>query len=146
MEALLSEVVASGTEPKWPRHLGDLVYAEMKRRGMSQLEVGQHFGISQSSIARWIDGTSNPKGKRVAEVAKFCGVETAVAYRLCYRMPDTAADAAALSCRVNDLEQHVSDLGNEIRELRAQARLMNEALATLLDRVQTARARNIKNV
>lgn len=116
----------------------------MKRREMSQVEAGRYFGIAQSSVARWIDGTSNPKGKRVAQVAEFCGVETAVAYRLCYRMPDTAADAAAVSIKVNDLEEHVSELGCELQGLRAQTGLMNEALAMLLDRVQAARAKNLR--
>ena len=130
--------------PTWPAHLGDLVYAEMKTRGWTQEQVAEHFGVAQSSVARWIDGTSAPRGQRVNQIAEFCHIDMARAFQLNFKMDASAADTATINARMQQLEEAVTAITTELRSVRNQQSVTNEALSTLLDRVKAARDRNPK--
>ena len=125
-----------------PKHLGDVLYVEMKSRGMTEEELARQFGVAQSSINRWISGRTKPKGNRVNQIAKFCNIPMARAFQLNYSLSEGASEAAGLSAKVKGLEETVAEMADDLREVRTQQRIINQALETLLDNVKAAKARN----
>lgn len=155
MEALALPVVAtrkkSGTAPKgepapskhapWPAHLGDLLYVEMRKRGWVQERLAEHFGVAQSTVARWLDGSVRPNPKRVEQIAEFCEVDMATAMRLNFKLSDPATEAASTAARLTQMETAIGDLAQEMETLRNQVEMGNELVAQLLRKVKSGRER-----
>lgn len=128
----------------WPRHLGDLIYAEMRKRGMTEDQVATHFGVAQSSISRWIKGTTRPRGQRVNQVAAFCGIDMALAFRLNYRMGEAESESAGAAAKIRALEERINEMGDDLRDVKVQLKVTNEALSSLVDVMREARDRTTK--
>lgn len=131
-------------DAKWPRHLGDLIYAEMRKRGWTEDQVATHFGVAQSSISRWIKGSTKPRGQRVNQVAAFCGIEMAVAFRLNYRMGATEAESAGSASKLRAIEDRVNEMADRIRDVEISQKVTNEALSAVLDMMREAKVRSDK--
>lgn len=150
MEAVASAVVAGPrdnvkTDSAWPRHLGDLIYAEMKKRGWSQEQVANHFGVAQSSVARWIDGSVKVSAKRVKDVANWAHIDPAVAFKLNFKIDPSVNDLSSITQRMDQLEESVAHQNEQMQSVRDQVKLLNHALSELLDKVSTARQRNVRS-
>lgn len=129
-------------QPSWPRHLGDLVDSEMKKRDWSQEETARYFGVAQSSIARWIDGSSKPRGARLRKIAEFCDIDVAYAFQLNFRIPvGEINDTTRLAARLDAIEARIDDIVDGQKEMRSELRVLKEALAMLLDRIKGAKDR-----
>lgn len=57
---------------------GDLIREARKRAGLSQQDLAERLGTSQSVIARWELGRTSPSFERVAEAIRACGFELSV--------------------------------------------------------------------
>lgn len=149
MEAVSSVLMArnvpidgEATPPDWPRHLGDVLYLEMRKRGWTEDQVANHFGVAQSSVSRWMKGTTRPRGQRVNQVATFCGIDMAQAFRLNYRAGELETESVGLAVKVRALEDRLVEISSDMRDMLATQRVTTEALAMLTDVLREARDRS----
>jgi transcriptional regulator with XRE-family HTH domain len=70
------------------RDFGLLFRAERRRRGWSQGQAGQHFGVDQSTIAKWELGKQPPTAARFPAVAEFLTLPVGDLHQVIYRQDD----------------------------------------------------------
>ena len=56
---------------------GDLVREARKRAGLSQAELAQRLGTSQSAVARWERGAVHPSLENLRAIVRGCGFDLA---------------------------------------------------------------------
>ena len=54
---------------------GDLIKEARKRAGMTQAQLGMRLARSQSAIARWERGDSEPSLETLREIIRGCGLD-----------------------------------------------------------------------
>ena len=58
------------------REITKIIDAELKRRGMTQLEFCTAIGVKSSAMSAWRNG-SMPKPQRIADIEKYLGISFA---------------------------------------------------------------------
>jgi transcriptional regulator with XRE-family HTH domain len=102
-----------------PSELGNRLRNERKTRDMTQSEVAERFGITQSSYSRWENGISPPHDDQFAEVAAFIGVTTGEVWQMVYDSEEPVSlkllqdEMAALKRQMSDMRRQAQD----VREL-----------------------------
>ena len=64
----------SNDQNHWKLRLGRRLREARVRKGLSQLEVGQHFGQGKGTVSAWETGRSDPGALKLAEMAKLYSV------------------------------------------------------------------------
>lgn len=138
-----SEGNAKGSDPTrsptWPAHLGDLMYVAMRQRGWVQEDMARHFKVSQSTIARWLDGSVKPGPRRVEDIAEFCQIDMPTAMRLNFKLGPEATEVSSLAGRVAALEGALSEVTETLARLQARQDVGNELVSQLIEKVKGAR-------
>jgi transcriptional regulator with XRE-family HTH domain len=64
-------------------HLGELISAEIERRGINQKEAALEMGVADSPLSKWLrPGAPRPSPESCAKIARFLGMATADVQRL----------------------------------------------------------------
>lgn len=58
---------------------GDLIREARRRAGLTQRQLAEHAGTTQSAIARWEAGRSAPSWETVRRLIRLCGLDLEVA-------------------------------------------------------------------
>lgn len=53
----------------------DFLYYAMNQAELTNYKIAKEIGVSQTTIANWLNGTSEPRPKRRAEVLRLFGVD-----------------------------------------------------------------------
>lgn len=51
------------------------IQKEIKRNGIKQNEVAEHFGVSQEIVSRWFHGKNDPSIDRLFDLAKIANLD-----------------------------------------------------------------------
>lgn len=72
--------------------LGELIAAEIERRGINQREAAQEMGVADSPLSKWLrPGSPRPSPESCAKIARFLGMTTAEVQQVAgYPMEDIA--------------------------------------------------------
>jgi transcriptional regulator with XRE-family HTH domain len=60
---------------------GSVVRAARREAGLTQRELGERVGTTQSAVARWESGAETPRFDTLASLMRACGVEVDVSFR-----------------------------------------------------------------
>ncbi len=60
------------------QELFNLIWAECERKGLAQVELARHLGISESLLCNWKYGRRVPKIVSLRKLAKLAGLVIAV--------------------------------------------------------------------
>lgn len=58
-----------------------MLRAARREAGLTQRELGERVGTTQSAIARWESGAETPRLDTLASLMRACGIEVDVAFR-----------------------------------------------------------------
>lgn len=105
---------------------GELVYEARKRANLSQRELAEALGTSQSVIARWESGRVSPSFERVVEAIRACGFDLAVRI---VAIDDQHALLVQENLRATPLQrlQRIYESGSAIEKLAAKVRREDES-------------------
>jgi HTH-type transcriptional regulator / antitoxin HipB len=67
--------------PNTPEELGDLIKQIRKRKGLTQKELSQRMGISDSAVNKYESGKENPTLHTLRKIAAALGVELEITFR-----------------------------------------------------------------
>jgi transcriptional regulator with XRE-family HTH domain len=52
----------------------------MRQKKIRQIDIASAMNVTQSAVSSWIRGKNTPTADKVAEIARFCGVDLAVLF------------------------------------------------------------------
>jgi HTH-type transcriptional regulator / antitoxin HipB len=67
--------------PNTPEELGQLIKQIRKRKGLTQKELSQKMGISDSAVNKYESGKENPTLHTLRKIAAALGVELEITFR-----------------------------------------------------------------
>lgn len=98
---------------------GDLIREARRRAGLTQAQLAERAGTTQSAIARWETGKSAPSFDNVARLVRLCG------FRLDIGMEDWAHSGIADD--IHQAERNLRlDVEGRLRQLEGVSRLVAE--------------------
>lgn len=62
--------------------LGEAIKAARKKRGMSQLALGKHFGVTKVAVGAWEKGKNHPDHEKMPELVRLLELDPALALGL----------------------------------------------------------------
>lgn len=98
--------------------LSRVLLETMERDGLSQRELGEAIGVSQSRISRWINGSEGPQMERIPAIAEVVGLDEQQVAGLVWqakRQPRTGPRTYAQ--RMISLEAQVQALTEQVQAL-----------------------------
>jgi len=98
----------------------DLVREARRRAGLTQRELAERAGTTQSAIARLESGRTRPSFDAVLRMIRLCGYRLDVALDP-YDDSDLAQAEALLRLPVEERLEHLADSVNLFASLRAEA-------------------------
>ncbi len=60
---------------------GSVIRAARRRAGLTQRDLGERVGTTQSAVARWESGAETPRLDTLASLMRACGTEIDVSFR-----------------------------------------------------------------
>ena len=99
---------------------GDLVKEARRRAGLTQRELAERAGTTQSSIARVETGQTSPSFSLVVRLIRVCGFRLDV-FLDPYDDSDLAQAEALLRLPVEDRAEHLTTVVERLTKLRAEA-------------------------
>lgn len=118
--------------PHSPRSLGHLIYEERLRRGWTQGETGEHFGVKQPEISKWESGVKKPAGELLPAVAEWLHITVDDAVNAKHGLPpDTSVGK-----RVDALESAVSALGTDLGTTRTEISALRSEVRRLAGEIR----------
>lgn len=98
------------------RSLGEELYAERHRRGLTQTDVATMIGTSQPNYARWEIGKSRPQAQdHLRKLAEFLGWDVIDVLSLAY-LPDHESPTQTLRRDVDELKGQMALVMAAIRQ------------------------------
>ncbi len=70
-----------GTTPLRSVRTGPVIRAARREAGLTQAQLAERVGTTQSAIARWEAGGDTPRLDSLAAILRACGVECDLAFR-----------------------------------------------------------------
>ncbi len=99
---------------------GDLVREARRRTGLTQRELAERAGTTQSAIARLESGRSSPSFDAVVRLLKLCGFQLLVALEP-YDDSDLAQAMALLRLTPDQRLDELTSIVEQMRAFRAEA-------------------------
>ncbi len=89
--------------------IGDALRAQQKAQGLSQRDLGDRFGVDQTTVSRWVRGKQAPERHLWPDLADFLGLELGeLTTMLLASSPEARLDR--LEAQVDELRQLVGEL------------------------------------
>lgn len=108
--------------------IGDILGEYMANKRLTQQDVADVFGVSQSAVNRWIAGKDNPTDKHVSTIVELSGRPRSEVLEILHRQRVTGTTTVR---RVAALETDVAQLRTDLDRL---AEGLAEALRLLQER------------
>lgn len=99
----------------------DLVREARKRAGLTQRQLAERAGTTQSAIARLESGRTSPSFDLVLRLVRLCGFRLDVALEP-YDDSDVAQAEALLRLTVDERAERLTSVVAQLRELRREVR------------------------
>lgn len=98
--------------------IGELVRRKRRGLGMNQQDLGDYFGINQSSVAKWERG-ARPAARHLPKIAKFLEVPLEEMLSLYHDAPEASVsdDIEHIKLIVESMDRRLSELTHLVQSL-----------------------------
>lgn len=120
--------------------LAELLRRQMAEHPITQGALAERFGVSQPTIGRWLDGSSTPDAKHVADLADYLGCTEDDVIRAMHQQRRRGKQD--LSERVVDLSAEVVDIREQMAALRSDHESLRSELGSLASLLKQRRGRS----
>ncbi|MBA3620065.1 MAG: helix-turn-helix transcriptional regulator [Acidothermales bacterium] len=99
---------------------GDLIREARRRAGLTQAQLAERAGTTQSAVARWERGRSAPSFDTVRRLVRACGFDLFVTIEE-YDASDIAQAEQVLRLTTEERSDRLEQMVASFREFRAEA-------------------------